>query len=89
LQIAAAGGAAGVVTITAPGVTNSPQAIQIQASAPPPAAPFGSFDTPANNTKNVSAAIGVTGWALDAIGISKVDMGRDPIGSEPPGLVYW
>ena len=88
LQITAAGGAVGVVTIAAPGVTNSPQAIQIQATAPPPAPPFGSFDTPANNTKNVSAAIGVTGWALDAIGISKVDIWREPVGSEPQGLVY-
>jgi hypothetical protein len=88
LQITAEGGAVGVVTITATGVTNSPQAIEILASAPPPAAPFGSFDTPANNTKNVAAAIGVTGWALDAIGISKVDIWREPVGSEPQGLVY-
>jgi hypothetical protein len=30
----------------------------------------------------------VTGWALDAVGISKVDIWREPVGSEPAGLVY-
>ncbi len=43
-------------------------------------APFGSFDTPVNNTNNVTGAIPVTGWALDNVevlltGVSKLPKG--------------
>ena len=88
LRISATSGAAGVVTVSAPGVANSPQTVQVQVTSPPIAAPFGSFDTPVNSTASVSAAIAVTGWALDAIEVTKVDIWRDPVGYEPPGLVY-
>ena len=47
--------------------------------------PFGSFDTPLNNTNNVIGAIGVTGWALDAVGVTKVDLYRDPVSGETGG----
>lgn len=51
--------------------------------------PFGSFDTPVDNTTGVAGAIPVTGWALDNIEVSKVDVWREPVGSEPPNtLVY-
>jgi len=74
--------------VSAAGVANSPVVIPVQINtAPATTVPFGSFDTPLNGAK-VSAAIGVTGWALDSIGISKVDIWREPIGSEPAGLVY-
>ena len=33
------------------------------------AAPFGAVDTPANNAPGVVGSIGVTGWALDDIGV--------------------
>ena len=42
------------------------------------AAPFGSFDSPVNGTANISGAIPVTGWALDDIGLAKVEIWRDP-----------
>jgi hypothetical protein len=45
----------------------------------------GSFDTPANNLTGIAGAIPVTGWALDSIEIAKVDIWREPIGSEPAG----
>jgi len=45
--------------------------------------PFGSFDTPANNAA-VSGSIGVSGWALDDVGITKVEIWRDPIAGEGP-----
>ena len=87
LLISVTPGSSGKVTVNAPGAANSPQAIQIQINSSQATAPFGSFDTPANNA-TVSAAIAVTGWALDSIGITKVDIWREPIGSEPPGLNY-
>jgi hypothetical protein len=87
LQIAVTAGPSGVVTVNAPGAANSPQVIQVQISTANVQGPFGSFDTPLNAAK-VSAAIPVTGWALDSVGITKVDIWREPIGSEPAGLVY-
>ena len=53
--------------------------------------PIGSFDTPLNNTNGVAGAIPVTGWALDNVGISKVQVWREPVGNEPVAsnhLVY-
>jgi len=47
--------------------------------------PFGSFDTPINKASSVVGAIGVTGWALDDVGVAKVEIYRDPIGNEPKG----
>ena len=88
LQISFAPGPGGVVTVNALGVTNSPQTIQVQVQPATATAPFGSFDTPLNNSKGVSGSIPVTGWALDSIGVTKVDIWREPVGPEPPGLVY-
>jgi hypothetical protein len=48
-------------------------------------APFGFFETPANGATNVTGAIPVTGWALDNVGVTKVEIYRDPIGSETTG----
>jgi hypothetical protein len=53
--------------------------------------PFGSFDTPINKVGNVVGAIGVTGWALDNVGATKVEIYRDPVGNEAKGnfgLIY-
>jgi hypothetical protein len=47
--------------------------------------PFGFFETPASGTTNVTGAIPVTGWALDNVGVAKVDIYRDPVGSETTG----
>ncbi len=82
LQISVTPGSGGVVTVNAPGAANSPQVIQVQINTATQKAPFGSFDTPVNDTRGVSAAIPVTGWALDSIGITKVDIWREP------GLIY-
>jgi hypothetical protein len=88
LQINVTAGSSGEVTINASGTANSPQTIQVRiAAATSATGPFGSFDTPvAGGT--VSAAIAVTGWALDSVGITGVDIWREPVASEPPGLVF-
>ncbi len=44
--------------------------------------PVGYFDTPANGTSNVAGAIPVTGWAIDDVGISRIDIYRDPVPGE-------
>jgi hypothetical protein len=61
----------------------------------PPAAgslpPFGSFDTPASGATGVAGAVAVSGWALDDVEVTKVQIYRDPIAGEPTqpnGKVY-
>jgi hypothetical protein len=51
------------------------------------AAPAGSFDTPADGTANISGAIPVTGWAIDDVAVSRIDIYRDPVAGEA-GLVF-
>jgi hypothetical protein len=42
----------------------------------------GFFDTPTNGIVNVSGAIPFTGWAIDDVGVSRVDIYRDPVNGE-------
>jgi len=85
LQITAAPGASGVVTITAPAASNSPRQIQVNVSSAAAGNPFGSFDTPANNTAGAVGAIPVSGWALDNVEVTGVDILREPVTGEPAG----
>jgi len=84
----------GTITVTAPAASNSPQTVQVSVKVmndSSTGSPFGSFDTPANNTTGISGSVAVTGWALDNIGVQTVQIWRNPIGSEPTGsngLIY-
>jgi uncharacterized repeat protein (TIGR01451 family) len=91
IQVTASAGASGTITVTAAGSPGSPQQIQVNVTSATPAAPFGSFDTPANNTTGIAGAIPVTGWALDNIEVSTVGIWREPVTGEPVqsnGLVF-
>jgi hypothetical protein len=91
LQITAAPGASGTITVTAAGATNSPQQIQVTLTSVSPAVPFGSFDTPVSNTTGIAGAIPVTGWALDSIQATNVGIWREAVTGEtasPNGLVF-
>lgn len=44
--------------------------------------PFGSFDTPVSSITPLSGSFPVTGWALDDIGIDRVEIWRDPVPGE-------
>jgi hypothetical protein len=90
-QITAAPGGSGIVTVAAAGAAGSPQQIQVNVTSTAPGSPFGSFDTPANNTGGIAGAIPVTGWALDNVEVVNVGIWRDPAGGEPTaanGLVF-
>lgn len=88
-SITAAPGASGAVTLSAPGATNPQIQIAVNIANVTPAIPWGSFDTPINNSTGVTGNIPVTGWALDNIEVKKVDIWREPIGAEPKGsLIY-
>ena len=47
----------------------------------------GSFDTPIDGSANVVGAIPVTGWALDDVQVTRVQLFRDPVPGEA-GVVY-
>jgi hypothetical protein len=90
-SVSATPGGNGVVTVTSPLSLGSPKTVTINVKSVTPAKPFGSFDTPQNNSTGLAGAVPVTGWALDNIEVSKVDVWREPIGTEttsPNGLVY-
>ncbi len=50
--------------------------------------PFGSFDTPNDGVTGVAGAIAVTGWALDDVEVTGVQIMRDPIAGEGTSLVF-
>lgn len=90
------------VVVSAPGVNNSPQTLTVTITRSAAPRPFGSFDTPVNNT-STAGAIAVTGWALDPIGInnlstdtsgnvlvhSGLQIWRSPVAGEPQNnLIY-
>ena len=85
--VTVAAGASGTVNVTAPGAAHSPLQLQVNVSAVTPGSPTGSFDTPISGTTGIAGAIAVTGWALDNIEVTKVDIWRGPLASEPAGLV--
>lgn len=88
IQVSVSPGLGQYVTVSAPGVSSG-IGIPVRIFNVANGSPFGSFDTPVDNTTGVAGAIPVTGWALDNIEVSKVDVWREPVGSEPPNtLVY-
>jgi len=85
----------GTISVTAT-ATNSPQTVTITLIVKDPtdtSLPFGSFDTPIDETSGITGAIPVTGWILDDIGIQSVKIYRDPVAGESSadveeGLVF-
>jgi len=78
----AAGTYSGTVAFTDPAATNSPQNVTVNLTVYAPAgtqAPFGDFATPINGTTGVVGAIPVTGWALDDVEVTKIEIWRDPV----------
>ncbi len=76
------------VAVTSAGVSNSPQNVLVNVNVLNPSsvtAPIGSFDTPSNNLTGIAGAIPITGWALDQVEVTSVDIYRDPVVGEPQG----
>lgn len=79
----------GLVTVTDAAALNSPQTITVTLKVyrtGGDALPFGSFDSPAAGA-TVRGSIPVTGWALDDLGVARVEIRRDPIRGDPPGTI--
>jgi phosphatidylserine/phosphatidylglycerophosphate/cardiolipin synthase-like enzyme len=74
------------VAVRSAEASTEPQIVGIhvtQLTAGGTAAPYGSFDTPATDATNLAGAIPVTGWAIDDVGVSKVEIWRDGVNGEP------
>jgi len=88
-QVSAMSGSSGIITVTAAGTSGSPQTIQVNVAAASITFPIGSFETPVNGTTGVSGAIPVTGWALDSIEVTRVDVLREAVtGESSSGLIF-
>ena len=78
----------GTVVVTTGG-TNLNVGVRVRVyEAGTTAAPGGYFDTPVDGVTNVSGAIPVTGWAIDDVAVSKVDLYRDPAPGESNNQVW-
>jgi hypothetical protein len=85
------GTASGTVTLAFTGAGNTAGPIGvglITVANGTSAAPFGAFDTPADNATGIAGSIAVSGWALDDLGVSKVEIWRDPVAGEGGALIF-
>lgn len=76
----------GTVTVSDPNSENISQSVQVTLTVYGPgrdAAPFGSFETPGNNT-TVRSSVPFTGWVLDDIAVDSVKIYR----KEGGGMAY-
>lgn len=88
-----AGTYTGQVSVSDPGATNSPQAVDVTLNvynSGASSAPFGTVDTP-TGTATLSGSVPVTGWALDDVEVANVKIWRNGEPGEvvqPNGYVY-
>lgn len=78
--------AAAVITVSAPSASNAPRTLPVSLTLKTSGqlqAPFGAFDTPVHHA-TVQGSVAVTGWALDDVGIDRVEIWRDHLGPEDP-----
>ncbi len=90
LHISATPGPSAVITVSAASI-NATARVQVVVAAAAWGNPYGSFDSPANNTAGMAGAVPVTGWALDTVEVQSVGIWREPVGGEATasnGLVY-
>jgi len=87
---------AGTISVISSEAANSPQNLAVNLKIYALGGdnpPIGFFDTPANGL-TVSGSVAVTGWALDDIEVTKVEIKRDPDPDDHPsaigadGLIY-
>ena len=68
-------------------VSVGPRVITIYQNGVATQPPFGVLETPDNGAV-VSGSIAVSGWALDDLGLYRVQIYRDSVAGEAPGLVF-
>ena len=86
----ASGTATGTVALTVNGSSSAPT-VSVRVSIVPAGTsnpPFGTIDTPLQGATGISGAIAVTGWALDDVAVTRLQIFRDAVPPEAAGLVY-
>jgi hypothetical protein len=89
-QLPPIGSLAGTITVNTTGAANSPSAgVNLRLLQSPQAAnPIGTMDTPSDGQGGVTGAIAVTGWAIDDIGVTRVEIVRDPVAGEGAAQIF-
>jgi len=82
------GTSGGTVTIRANLVQVLPVSVTLTVSQQETAPPFGEFETPVSNAQNLSGAVAVTGWALDDVEVTDVQIWRQPHPSDAPAAIF-
>jgi uncharacterized protein YkwD len=88
MKSGATSSASGTITVSSSAACNSPEETAVsytQKAAGAGSAPFGNFDTPSHGTTGIQGSVAVTGWALDDVEVTKVEIYRDPVGGESGG----
>jgi hypothetical protein len=80
----------GSITLAFTGAGNLPGPITVTLNvlqAGQSTAPFGSFDTPVDQSIGITGSVAVTGWAMDDIAVTRVEILRQPVSGEGTALV--
>ena len=86
----ATGTATGTVALTVNGSSSAPT-VSVRVSIIPAGTsnpPFGTIDTPLQGATGISGAFAVTGWALDDVAVTRLQIFRDAVPPEAAGPVY-
>jgi len=86
----AAGTHTGTISVTDPSAANTPQMITVTLvvyNNGASASPFGEFATPVDGTTGITGAIPVTGWILDDVEVTQVEIKRDSHATDPSGAI--
>ena len=76
-----------VITVTSPGALHPSQSVNVTLRvANGDGAPFGCLDTPVDGS-SVSGSLSISGWALDDIEVTRVEIKRNSTPDDPPGTI--
>lgn len=91
MSLPATGTMSGTIRVTATGVPGGTIDLPVfvtvyQTGGTDP--PFGAFESPADTATPLSGAFAIGGWALDDVGVQRVQLYRDPVPGEGSSIVY-
>jgi hypothetical protein len=87
-SLPAFGPATATLNITPTGARNAPSLSVSVEMVTAARAPWGVMDTPADGVQGVTGSLAITGWALDDIETTEVQIWRDAHPNDPAGAVF-
>jgi Lamin Tail Domain/Viral BACON domain len=83
------GSTAATINIVTTGASNSLPSINVTLNLRAiSTVPIGTMDTPSDFATGITGSVAVTGWALDDIEVTEVQIWRDPHHSDPAGAIF-